>query len=141
MRRTLLLASLIVLAVTAFPWPLPAAQAGERVVEIRAYNLKPGTRDRFHQTFLNEALPLLQRWKVDVVGYGPSLHDADSYFLMRAFDSVAQRQKDEDAFYASAEWIQGPRERILADIVSYTTVVIRADAATLAALRKAGAHP
>ena len=56
-------------------------------VEIRSYNLKPGTRDRFHQLFLKEALPMLNRWKVDVIAYGPSLHDKDSYFLMRAFEA------------------------------------------------------
>ena len=107
---------------------LDAEQSGcrsRRVVEIRSYNLKPGTRDRFHQTFLKEALPMLKRWKVDVVGYGPSLHDQDSYFLMRGFEGVDQRQKSEDAFYGSDEWKQGPRERILADIDSYTTIVVR----------------
>jgi ketosteroid isomerase-like protein len=109
-----------------------------RTVEIRSYNLKPGTRDRFHQLFLKEALPMLNRWKVDVVAYGPSLHDQDSYFLMRTFTSVEQRQKDEDAFYGSQEWIKGPRERVLADIDSYTTIVVRLDEATLAGLRKAG---
>jgi hypothetical protein len=35
---------------------------------------------------------MLQRWKVDVVAYGPSLHDQDSYFLMRAFDGIEARQ-------------------------------------------------
>lgn len=109
-----------------------------RVVEIRSYNLTPGTRDRFHQLFLKEALPMLQRWRVDVVSYGPSLHDQDSYFLMRAFDGIEQRQRSEDAFYGSDEWKQGPRERILADIVSYTTIVVRLDEATLAGLRTTG---
>lgn len=104
-------------------------------MEIRSYNLKPGTRDRFQDTFLKEALPMLKRWKVDVVAYGPSRHDTDSWFLMRAFDSVDQRQKDEDAFYGSEEWKQGPRERILADIVSYTTIVIPVDDTTLRGLR------
>jgi ketosteroid isomerase-like protein len=112
--------------------------ASRRVLEIRSYNLKPGTRDRFHRLFLDEALPMLRRWKVDVVAYGPSLHDQDSYFLMRAFDGVAQRQKDEDAFYGSAEWIKGPRERVLAGIDSYTTIVIDVDDATLSGMRKAG---
>lgn len=107
-------------------------------MEIRSYNLKPGTRDRFHQAFLNDALPLLKKWKVDVVGYGPSLHDKDSYFLMRGFAGVDQRQRSEDAFYGSDEWKQGPRERILADIDSYTTIVVRLDAATINGLRKAG---
>lgn len=81
---------------------------------------------------------MLKRWKVDVVGYGPSLHDKDSYFLMRAFDGVEPRQKSEDAFYGSEEWIKGPREGILADIDSYTTIVITIDPATLNGLRKVG---
>lgn len=108
------------------------------MVEIRSYNLKPGTRDRFHRLFLAEALPMLRRWQVDVVAYGPSLHDEDSYFLMRAFDGVEVRQKSEDAFYGSEEWLKGPRERVLADIVSYTTIVIRVDEVTMNGLRTAG---
>ncbi len=108
------------------------------MVEIRSYNLKPGTRDRFHQLFLKEALPMLVRWKVDVIAYGPSLHDQDSYFLMRGFAGVEQRQKSEDAFYGSEEWIKGPRERVLADIDSYTTIVVHLDEATVHGLRKAG---
>jgi hypothetical protein len=109
-----------------------------RIVEIRSYNLKAGTRDRFHQLFVTRALPMLHRWNVDVVTYGPSLHDADSYYLMRAYASVEERQRSEDAFYGSEEWRQGPREAILACIDSYTTVVIRLDDATLQGLRKAG---
>jgi ketosteroid isomerase-like protein len=104
-----------------------------QIVEIRSYNLKPGTRDRFHELFQAEALPLLRRWKVEVVGYGPSLHDRDSYYLMRAFPSLEERARSEDAFYASDEWRQGPREAILACIESYTTVVVRSDEATLRA--------
>ena len=53
---------------------------------------EPGTRDAFHALFLREALPLLQQWRVNVVAYGPSLHDRDSYFLMRAFASVEERE-------------------------------------------------
>ena len=119
-------------------WPQPALARQGRVLEIRSYNLKPGTRDRFHQLFLKEALPMLKRWKVDVVAYGPSLHDQDSYFLMRAFDGVEVRQKSEDAFYGSDEWTKGPRERVLADIDSYTTVVIRLDEATMQGMRRLG---
>jgi ketosteroid isomerase-like protein len=106
-----------------------------RVVEIRSYNLKPGTRDRFHQLFLREALPMLRRWKVDVVAYGPSLHDSESYYLMRAYSSVEERQRSEDAFYGSDEWKKGPREAILAGIDSYATIVVRVDEATLRGLR------
>jgi hypothetical protein len=78
---------------------------------------------------------MLGRWKVDVVAYGPSLHDRDSWFLARAFATVEDRQKSEDAFYGSDEWKQGPREATLADIESYTTVVLELDEETIRGLR------
>ena len=81
---------------------------------------------------------MLRRWSVDVVAYGPSLHDKDSYFLMRAFEGVSERQTAEDAFYGSTEWIKGPRERVLADIDSYTTIVVHLDDQTVQGLRNAG---
>ena len=105
-------------------------------VEIRSYNLKPGTREEFHRLFLEEAFPMLQRWKVDVVAYGPSLHDQDSYFLMRRFDSLAQREESENAFYGSDEWKQGPRESIIALIDSYTEIVLQLDEPLVQALRR-----
>lgn len=105
-------------------------------VEIRSYTLKPGTRQEFHRLFLEEAMPLLQRWNVDVVGYGPSLHDENSYYLMRRFDSLAQREQSENEFYGSDEWRQGPRENILALIENYSEVVLELDDATVDGLRK-----
>ena len=124
-------------AVVLVPPPLSAqgVKAGTTVVEIRSYNLKPGTRERFHQIAERDAIPMLRRAKIDVVAYGPSLHDADSYYLIRAFPSLEGRQRAEDAFYGSDEWMKGPRDAVLACIASYTTVVIRADDATLRALR------
>ena len=120
-------------------WPLNARGQdvpASQVVEIRSYNLKPGTRSRFEQVFERDALPMLRRWKVDVVAYGPSLHDNDSFYLMRGFPGVQERQRSEDAFYGSEEWRKGPREAILADIDSYTTIVIKVDEATLRGLRR-----
>lgn len=108
----------------------------EKTLEIRSYNLKPGTRAEFHQIFMGEALPMLRRANVDVVAYGPSRHDADSYFLMRAFRSLEERQRSEDAFYGSPEWQQGPREAVLSRIASYTTVVITVDNPTVGGLRR-----
>ena len=133
------LAAAVVLLSTSLATAQPATPPGPagRLVEIRSYTLKPGTRDDYHQLFLREALPLLQRQQVDVVAYGPSQHDADSYFLMRAFDSIEARQRAEDEFYGSDEWINGPREAVLSRIISYTTVVITVDDDTLRGLRRA----
>jgi hypothetical protein len=105
-------------------------------VEIRSYNLKPGTRDEFHRLFLEEAFPMLQRWKVDVVANGPSLHDDNSYYLMRRYDSLAHREASEESFYGSDEWRQGPREAIVSLIENYTDIVLELDEATVQGLRK-----
>jgi hypothetical protein len=113
----------------------PHASSG-RVLEIRSYNLKPGMRERFHELFVRESLPLLRRWNVDVVAYGASLHDKDSYFLMRAFSGPDERDRIEQAFYDSPEWRNGPRTAVLAAIESYTTTVIHADDRTIRGLRK-----
>ncbi|WP_223643644.1 NIPSNAP family protein [Corallococcus sp. EGB] len=109
-----------------------------RWIEIRSYNLKPGTRQAFHDLFTREALPMLARWKVEVVCAGGSPHDDVSYFLIRAYDSVAHRDSSQDAFYGSDEWRKGPREAILAFIESYTSVMLEVDEATLQDLRRTG---
>lgn len=103
-------------------------------IEIRAYNLKDGTRDEFHRLFLQEAFPMLKRWNIDVVAYGPSLHDQSSYYLIRRYDSLAQREQSEEAFYGSAEWRQGPREAIIALIENYTEIVFELDESTVQGL-------
>jgi len=106
-----------------------------RVVEIRTYTLKTGTREGFHELFVRESLPMLRRQNVDVVAYGPSLHDANSYFLVRSFASLEERTRGEEAFYNSREWLDGPRAAVLAAIESYSTVVVPVDRETLEALR------
>jgi hypothetical protein len=108
----------------------------KRMVEFRAYNLKPGSRDEFHRLVRDFSLPLLKRWKVDVVNFGPSLHDDNSYYLIRAYASLEERQASQDAFYGSPDWRQGPREAIIALIESDTSVVIEMDEAVIDALRK-----
>ena len=104
-------------------------------LEIRSYNLKPGSRDEFHRLFMEEAMPLLKRWNVDVVLYGPSLHDENSYYLMRRYDSLDQREESENAFYGSDEWRQGPREAIIALIENYTEIVLELNEVTVQGLR------
>jgi hypothetical protein len=107
-----------------------------RILEIRSYKLKPGAGAEFHRLVQEHSIPMLRRWGVDVVAYGPSAHDADSYYLMRSYASLADRQQSQDAFYGSDEWRLGPREAILALIDSHTSVVIEVDEATLRGLQR-----
>lgn len=112
------------------------ARARTRAVEFRAYTLKPGGRAEFHRLVTDVCLPMLRRQGIDVVTFGPSLHDETSYYLVRAFSDLADRQRKEDAFYGSEEWRQGPRERILALIDGYSTAVLELDEAALQGLRR-----
>ena len=78
---------------------------------------------------------MLKRSNVDVVAYGPSLHDKDSYYLIRRYDSLAHREQSENAFYGSDEWRQGPREAIVALIENYIDIVLELDQVTVQGLR------
>ena len=105
-------------------------------VEIRSYNLKPGSREAFHRLMTAQSLPMLQRWGVDVVACGPSPHDADSYCLIRRYRDLAERQASQDALYGSDEWRNGPREAVLALIDRHTSVVLQLEDAAIQALRR-----
>ena len=105
-------------------------------IEIRSLNLKPGKREEFHRLYIEEALPLLKRWNFDVVAHGPSLHDENTYYVIRRYDSLAQREQMEDAYYASDDWRKGPREAMLVLIENYTDLVLEVDEVTVQGLRK-----
>src|SRR5688572_31808821 len=67
---------------------------------------------------------MLHRWKFNVIDFGHSIHDDDSYFIIRGYSSIADMEQQENLFYGSEEWKKGPREAVLGHILNYTTVVI-----------------
>jgi len=106
------------------------------LIEIRTLTLKPGMRPEFQRLYIEEALPMLKRWNFDVVAHGPSLHDENTYYVIRRYDSLPQRQEMEDAYYSSNDWRQGPREAMLALIESYIDAVFELEEATLQGLQR-----
>jgi hypothetical protein len=105
------------------------------LIEIRSINIKAGKREEFQRLYIERSLPLLKGWNFDVVAHGPSLHDENSYYVIRRFDSLAQREQMEDAYYGSDDWRKGPREAILALMENYTDVVFEVDEVTVQGLR------
>lgn len=95
-----------------------------RLIEIRSYKLKPGTAAAFDAAVRNEAIPMLRRWKTDVVAFGPSPHEPDTYFLIRAYNDLADLEAQQGAFYGSDEWRSGPREALVSRIESYLNTVV-----------------
>ena len=108
-----------------------------RAVEIRSYALKPGSGNAFDVLMRAEALPLLRAFGMDVVACGPSPHEADTYYLIRAWRDLDERQASQDAFYGGRAWREGPREPILALIAHHTSTVLLLDDATIDGLRAA----
>ncbi|MBL8506929.1 MAG: NIPSNAP family protein [Chitinimonas sp.] len=105
------------------------------IVEIRSYQLMPGSRDRFHHLVCQQSLPLMLDWGIDVLDFGPSLHDGDGYFLIRAFRDLAKLEADQAAFYASTAWRNGPREAIVSLIASDSDIVMAMNHDRIEALR------
>lgn len=95
-----------------------------RLVEIRAYALKPGTTAEFHHLVVCEAVPMVRAFGMDVVAFGASAHGTDGYFLIRAFDDAAHRERQQHAFYGSEPWLRGPREAIIACIDHHVDTVL-----------------
>jgi hypothetical protein len=113
------------------------------ILEIRTYRLKPSTRDEFVRIMRTEAMPLLAKYGINVIGSGSSLVDEDGTeeaYLIRSFTSLAERTDRETAFYGSEEWRQGPREAIVSRIESYHTIVIEVSGVFAAKLATATAR-
>lgn len=95
------------------------------VLDLRTYKLVPGGGEEFDRIFRERALPMLHRFGIAVIGYGPSTDDGDLYYLMRAFPSAARREEQLDTFYGSDEWRDDHRDAVLALIETYHTVAIQ----------------
>jgi NIPSNAP len=98
--------------------------ADEPVLDLRTYQLVPGGGAAFDRIFREHSLPMLERHRIEVVGYGPSLDDPDRYFLMRAFPSAARRNEQLAAFYGSDEWRENHRDAVLALIEDYHELLV-----------------
>ena len=109
------------------------------ILEIRTYRLHSGTREEFLRAMTEEAIPLLVKAGIDVVAAGPSLYSEDGHeeaFLMRAFASLEQLEAQEDAFYSSAAWLEGPREAIVTPIVQYHSIAVETPAEVVEGMRR-----
>jgi quinol monooxygenase YgiN len=94
-----------------------------KLVEIRTYKLKPGTAESFVAAFRN-ALPLVRESGMDVVAFGRSDHEHESFYLIRAFNDRAQLQSQQDKFYSSDAWRNGPRESLVACLDDYLNTLL-----------------
>jgi len=95
-----------------------------RLVEIRSYKLKPGQLAEFHRAVAGRAVPMLREWGTDVVAFGSSAHEPDTYFLARSYESLDDLNERQNAFYGSSAWRNGPRASVVDRIESYLNTVL-----------------
>lgn len=108
------------------------------VLDIRIYRIVPGEREEFLRLMTDQAVPMLGRYGIEVVTFGPSLHDDVHAFLARFFRSLAEREEQLGRFYGSDEWLNTYDERVSALIESYHIAVIAASREGASALATAG---
>ena len=94
-----------------------------KLVEIRTYKLKPDSARRFVAAF-QDALPLVRESGMDVVAFGRSDHEHESFYLIRAYDDRAHLEAQQTAFYSSAAWRSGPRELLIDCLDDYLNTLI-----------------
>jgi len=94
-----------------------------KLIEVRTYRLKPDCAKRFVAA-VGEALPLVRASGMDVVAFGRSDHEQESFFLIRAYTSREQLVAQQDAFYGSAVWREGPRQALVDCLDTYLNTLL-----------------
>jgi hypothetical protein len=106
-----------------------------RILDIRTYRTVASERGEFLRIMRDDAVPMLRRYGIDVVAFGPSLHDADHSFLIRSFASSGERDEQLGRFYGSEEWLGTYDDRVTALLETYLVVVVEAAPEVVSALR------
>ncbi|KRA20882.1 MULTISPECIES: antibiotic biosynthesis monooxygenase [unclassified Lysobacter] len=109
----------------------------QRLIEVRTYRLKPESGTRFEQVMTRRALPLLRERGMDVVAFGRSRHEHESWYLIRAYRDQADLVAQQDAFYSSAIWREGPRADVVGCIEDYLNTLLWLSDAAIDELRTA----
>jgi hypothetical protein len=105
-----------------------------QILEMRLFKLRPGVRAEFHRISDEGTIPMMRRIGINVLAYGPTLNDDDSYLLVRAFASEDERVRLSQELYASPEWERNYDEPVMAMIDTYHTAVIPAAESVIARL-------
>lgn len=78
---------------------------------------------------------MLELSGMDVVAYGRSNHEAETYFLIRAYASHSAMEKEQADFYSSEKWTSGPRSELVDRIETYLNTLIWASEAAVTSMR------
>jgi quinol monooxygenase YgiN len=107
-----------------------------RLIEIRTYRLLPGTIDAFHHAMHAQAVPMIKAKGMDVVAYGRSDHEEETYFLIRSYASREALEREQAAFYGSDDWRLGPRSELVDRIQTYVNTLLWVSDSAVTSMRE-----
>lgn len=84
------------------------------ILEVRRYEIEPGRREEFVRFFDDEVAPAMRACGMHIVGQFVSTEDETTFIYLRSFASAEQRDEQSEAFYGSAAWLEGMRDRAMA---------------------------
>jgi hypothetical protein len=95
------------------------------LIEIRTYLLKDGTAAAFDKVMVEDAIPMIRAYGMDVVAYGQSDHERETRYLIRAYKDRAHLDEQQAGFYASQTWRNGPRPSLISCIDTYLNTLLQ----------------
>lgn len=104
------------------------------LLELRLFVLQPGARAQFHKLGEERAVPLMRRLGINVLAHGPVADDADMYYLVRAFDSEAEREEQSRTLHGTCGWKLDIGVRALEMIKGYRIATVRGGSPNVPAL-------
>lgn len=86
--------------------------------------MRPGTAHAFHEVVSDQVVPMLKSRGMDVVAYGVSNHEEETYFLVRSYTDREALDQEQSVFYQSSEWRKGPRAQLIDKIETYLNTLL-----------------
>jgi len=93
------------------------------IIEMRTYQLKPGCRANFLETFRNQSMPAHAEIGMKILGPFLSVEDPDTFFFMRGFPDLPSREPMKAKFYEGKLW-KGQLESLLMPMIEKYDVVL-----------------
>lgn len=93
------------------------------IVEVRTYKIKPGLRGEFIKLFEGRAVPVQQSIGIKVFGPLLDLESMDTFVFLRAFPSMAERDRMKDLFYEGPVWKNELEALAMPMIETYSSVL------------------
>lgn len=94
------------------------------IVEMRTYHLKPGTRPRFLEIFRAKSIPAHAEIGMKILGPFLSIEDPDTFFFMRAFPTLADRDPMKEKFYEGELWKTELEHQLMPMVEKYEVTLV-----------------